>query len=277
MDNDDALVGRIFSRRDAIRLTARAGVGLAIAGMFRGSTSFAAPTTQPHLPLVASPTMTEGPFFVDEKLNRTDLTSGTTRKSVVNGLPLALAFTVYKLTGDKYAPLPGAQVDVWHADAAGVYSDEDHPMNHENTASEKWLRGYQLSDDDGNANFKTIFPGWYRGRAPHIHFKVRQMTPDGKSTADFTSQLFFHEADANRIYSQGIYAANGAHDTRNTDDGIFTERQKDGSMAGDYMLLDLTRSGAGYAAAFPIILTDANLNGRSGRAGFRGPPPRRRD
>ena len=76
------------------------------------------------LSCVATPEETIGPYFVDERLNRSDLTSGTTRRGVVDGVPLGLELAVYEVSGGACAPLSGAQVDVWHADALGTYSDE---------------------------------------------------------------------------------------------------------------------------------------------------------
>lgn len=262
MDQDDAIVGRVFTRREMMGSAAKLGLGLVAARMLVPSKASAAPTTQPRTPLVASPAMTEGPFFVDEKLNRSNLLEGTTRSSVIDGLPLALAVTVYQLTGDKPTPLKDAQVDVWHADAAGVYSGEDHRMNPENTANQTWLRGHQITDADGNANFATIFPGWYPGRTPHIHFKVRLFAADGKSAREFTSQWYFRDADATKIYAQPPYARRGRHNTRNEADGVYARRQADGSMAGEQMLLDLTAADKGFRTAFPIILTDGNLRTR---------------
>lgn len=223
---------------------------------------------QQEVRLVASPALTEGPFFVDEMLNRSDLIGDTTRPSVKNGVPLLLAVRLYKLADGKFAPLKGAMVDVWHCDAQGVYSDEDHPMNHENTAGQKWLRGHQVSDATGLVQFKTIVPGWYPGRTGHIHFKVRQ-TLDG-TTKEFTSQLFFDDAVMEGIYANSPYMLRGARDARNATDGIFRERQADGSVAGDQLLLDLKKAAKGYRAGFAVALTDDNL--RTGRRrGFRGP------
>src|SRR5205807_2237691 len=82
---------------------------------------------------------TEGPYFVDENLNRSDLTAGTSRASVVNGLPLALQLKVYQVSGSAVTPVSGAHVDIWHADALGVYSDEAV----QSTYGETWLRGFQ--------------------------------------------------------------------------------------------------------------------------------------
>jgi protocatechuate 3,4-dioxygenase beta subunit len=278
MDNDDALVGRILSRREALTAMARAGLVFAgggwIAGVARGSDG----PTNKKVHLVASPELTEGPFFVDEKLNRSDLVAGSTRLTVANGLPLHLSFSVYKLVGKDYKPLSGAHVDVWHADVAGVYSDESNPMNHEDTGHQTWLRGYQVTDANGIVRFKTIFPGWYPGRCPHIHFKVRTYSSANKSTAEFTSQVFFRDKDADKIYTVEPYASRISRDTTNESDGVFTERQFDGSMAGSHMLLDLVKAEKtkGYATQFAIVLTDGNLKAGSrgrGPGGPGGPPP----
>jgi protocatechuate 3,4-dioxygenase beta subunit len=277
MDFDDAMVGRILSRREALRIATQAGIGLALAGglgrIVRGDPA----ATQPaKSPLLVSPALTEGPFFVDENLNRSDLTAGTTRPSVVNGRQLALAFTVFKLTGTVYAPLNNAHMDVWHCDASGAYSDESNRMNRQDTSKQTWLRGYQVTDANGQVNFTTIVPGWYNGRTPHIHFKVRNFSPAGKSTAEFTSQLFFHDDDTDRIYANAPYNDHGKRDQRNEDDGIFGEREADGTTAGSHLLLDLKSDGGKLlTTSFAIVLTDQSLHAPRSRrrGGPDGPPP----
>lgn len=275
MENDDAMVGRIVSRREALRAVARGGLGLALVGAGR-TIGIASPVqgAGQKVHLVASPILTEGPFFVDENLNRSDLTKGSTRPSVKNGVPLQVSFTLLKLSGSDHTPLSQAHIDVWHADAIGVYSDENNPMNHENTSRQTWLRGFQVTDSAGSASFKTIFPGWYPGRTPHIHFKIRTYSTAAKATAEFTSQLFFKESDARRIYSVDPYTLAGERDTTNANDNVFNERQYDGSVAGEHMLLDLTKvsDSRAYTASFTVLLSDQNL--RSGRGGRQGGPPR---
>lgn len=276
MENDDATVGRILTRREAFQAAACAGFGLVALGGSRGfASSSELPFTPPGVHLVASPVLTEGPFFVDENLNRSDLIAGSTRHSVKNGVPLQVSFTLYKLSGSNHAPLKDAHIDVWHADAIGVYSDESNPMNHENTSRQTWLRGCQVTDGAGSAAFKTIFPGWYPGRTPHIHFKIRTYSAAAKATAEFTSQLFFKDADGGRIYRGDPYT--GRHDTTNANDNVYNERQYDGTSAGEHMLLDLKKlsGSAGYSANFTVVLTDQNLRaGRGGRQGGPGGPPR---
>ena len=277
MENDDAIVGTILTRRDALKAVAKAGFGLAAfsgAGRICRATPGVDALQKVHL--VASPVLTEGPFFVDENLNRRDLVSGTTRHSVKNGIPLQLCFAVYKLSDADHTPMKGAHVDVWHADAIGVYSDENNPMNHELTSRQTWLRGYQVTNDEGSVAFKTIFPGWYPGRTPHIHFKIRTYSSANTATAEFTSQVFFNDADATVIYTVDPYTLAGERDTSNANDNVYNERQYDGSRAGDHMLLDLKKldGSAGYSANFTVALTDQNL--RAGRGGRPGGPPRGR-
>jgi protocatechuate 3,4-dioxygenase beta subunit len=274
MDNDDATVGTILSRREALTLAARTSLGLAFGGLVLADADAAFQAkAQREVQLVASPAVTEGPFFVDEKLNRSNLLADTTRTAVVHGAPLTVTFTVYRLTNGKFAPLKGAMVDVWHCDALGVYSDEPAGMNAENTTSQKWLRGYQVTDENGVVKFTTIVPGWYRGRTTHIHFKVRQT--DGKTAKEFTSQIFFDDSVADGIFANAPYKLRGAREARNATDMVFTERQVDGSQAGEHLFVDLkkTGSGKGYEAKFAVALTDNNLRVGGGHRPRGGPPP----
>ena len=258
-DHDDQTIGRIFSRREALRLAGGAAAALATA-----RAAFGEPTTRPREPLVASPAMTEGPFFSDRNLNRRDLVAGADREAVTDGAPLALTMAVYRLTGGEYAPMPGVRVDLWQCDAVGVYSDFDHRMNHERTAGQTWLRGYQLTGDDGLVTFDTIVPGWYRGRTPHVHFKVRPPAQGGGPQKEFTSQLFFNIDELRPIYARPPYDAHGLPDRANEQDGIYSQRLPDGSRGGDQMLLDLaeTNDGRGYYTELPLLLADDTLQGR---------------
>jgi protocatechuate 3,4-dioxygenase beta subunit len=129
-------------------------------------------------------------------------------------------------------------VDVWHCDALGVYSDVQDASG--STVGQTFLRGYQVTDATGAAAFTTIYPGWYRGRAVHIHFKVR--TDNG---LEFTSQLFLDDALTDTVHQRDPYAGKGQRDTRNADDSIFRG-------GGDQLLLDARQDGDGYAATFQI-------------------------
>jgi protocatechuate 3,4-dioxygenase beta subunit len=158
---------------------------------------------------VITPLLTEGPFFVDEKLNRSDVISGQP------GLPLNLEISVYTASSATCAPVAGAQIDIWHANAAGYYSDVD------GATSENFLRGYQVTDPNGKVSFKTIYPGWYPGRTPHIHLKARMFNTNAQ-TLDATTQLFFDDAISDAVYAANApYNNRGTRHTRNANDDIY--------------------------------------------------------
>jgi protocatechuate 3,4-dioxygenase beta subunit len=200
-----------------------------------------ASATPSTLSCVVRPELTEGPYFVDEMLNRSDIRSDPSDGSVREGLPLQLGFRVGQVSGGVCTPLAGATVDVWHCDALGIYSDVADPGF--NTVGQKFLRGYQLSDANGAAQFITIYPGWYEGRTVHMHFKIR-VDVAGQSY-EFTSQLFFDDAVTDEVHAQLPYASKGQRTLRNDGDGIF-------QAGGNQLVLSLTPAAAGYAAAFDI-------------------------
>jgi protocatechuate 3,4-dioxygenase beta subunit len=184
---------------------------------------------------IVRPAMTEGPYFVDEKLNRADIRPDPTTGAVSAGVPLQLTMRVSSVQAAACTALPGAQVDIWHCDADGVYSDV------QGSAGTKFLRGYQLSDANGLVTFTTIYPGWYQGRAVHIHFKIRS------GGAEFTSQLFFDDTLTAEVFAKAPYASRGDGWLRNTSDGIFRN-------GGDQLMLAATPKGDSYEAAFDIGL-----------------------
>ena len=168
----------------------------ALAGLAAASGVAKSAFAQACLP---TPRSTEGPFYFDPKLDRSDITEGRP------GAPLELALRVVQ-AGD-CAPLEGTKIDVWHADALGAYS----------ARGETFMRGAQLTDDAGDARFRTVWPGWYRGRATHIHFKVWL---DGKNA--LTGQLYFPDEISDRIYREAApYAARQGRRMLNADDGLF--------------------------------------------------------
>jgi len=184
---------------------------------------------------------------VDAKLNRSDIRSDPGDGTARPGAPLRLTLRVSRLAAGACAPLPGAMVDLWHCDAAGVYSDVVDPGG--STVGKKFLRGYQLTDGEGLARFTTIYPGWYPGRAVHIHFKVRAAASGGR-VHDFTSQVFFDDALSDRVFAQAPYAARGQRRVVNARDGIFRQ-------AGAQLMLAVTPAAPGYAASFDLALETA--------------------
>ena len=182
---------------------------------------------------------------MDEKLNRSDIRTDPSDGSVKEGVPLDLAFNVSKVSDTSCAPLAGALVDVWHCDALGVYSDVRDPGF--DTRGQKFLRGYQVTDENGTARFTTIYPGWYQGRTVHIHFKIRT-DPDSEQGREFTSQLYFDDSITDQVHARAPYASKGQRTLRNDGDGIF----RDG---GDELMHPLTEDGqGGYVGTFDIGL-----------------------
>jgi protocatechuate 3,4-dioxygenase beta subunit len=241
MDRDDRPRGTVLSRREALALLGAAGVTV-LAGPrpVRGQSG----TRQS--PCVVRPEQTEGPYFVDERLHRMDLRADPTDGSVAPGVPLELSLVVSRLAEAQCRPLAGIQVDVWHCDHRGVYSDVRDPSF--DTTGKRFLRGYQLTDDQGRARFTTIYPGWYRGRTVHIHFKLRSPAA-ARPGFEFTSQLYFDDALTDRVFAAAPYAERGARSTRNTADGIFRR-------GGPDLLLDVRpqERGGGYAGEFHVAL-----------------------
>jgi protocatechuate 3,4-dioxygenase beta subunit len=251
LDDDDRLVGRVLSRREMLALFGATGATVVAASMGQralgqepdasaplGSTSPAADVPS----CIVRPELTEGPYFVDAQLMRSDIRTDPATGAVSDGLPLALTFLVSAVEGSTCAALPGALVDVWHCDAQGVYSGVSDPGL--DTTAQAFLRGSQLTDATGSASFVTIFPGWYRGRAVHIHFKLRT-DPGEASGLEFTSQLFFTDEATADAYATPAYAARGTQDTPNSADFIFAD-------GGDQLLLDLRPTNDGFTAVFPI-------------------------
>jgi protocatechuate 3,4-dioxygenase beta subunit len=110
-----------------------------------------------------------------------------------------------------------------------------------NTVGQKFLRGYQLTDASGLALFTTVYPGWYSGRAVHIHFKIRS------GGLEFTSQLYFDESLTDQVHSQSPYNGKGRRNTLNSQDGIY-------QGGGSQLLLSAAPEGSGYGATFDVAL-----------------------
>jgi len=191
------------------------------------------------------PPQTEGPFFVDDEPNRSDIRSDPKSGALRPGVPLRLGFRVSQLAGNACTALAGARVDVWQSDAEGRYSDTGGLGPGASTRGQQFLRGYQLTDAGGAADFLTIVPGGYAGRAVHVHFKIRTVDRSGRMR-DFTSQLYFDDAFIARIYAYAPYAGRRRWLT-NAEDGIF----RDG---GSELLLAPEPDREGYAATFDVAL-----------------------
>ena len=190
---------------------------------------------------VLTAALTEGPYFVDELLNRSDIRTDPVTGAVSTGIPLALTFNVSRVANSACTPLTGAYLDVWHCDATGTYSDVSG-------SSRKFLRGYQITDANGVAAFTTIYPGWYSGRAVHIHFKLRLFAGSTK-TYEFTSQFFFDDSLTDSVYTQSPYSSRGSRDLRNTSDGIYNSLSTT-DRAG--LTLQTSKTTDGYAGVINL-------------------------
>lgn len=248
-----------ISRRGAL-----AGIAGSAAALTGRGASAAAPAARPaQRPSTAgvchmTPRMVEGPFYFDSDLVRGDITEGR------DGVPLRLALQV--TDGATCAPIPGARVDVWHCDATGQYSGYDGQGDDRSitTKGEKFLRGTQTTDADGEVRFDTIYPGWYRGRTTHIHFKVLL---DDK--AMLTGQMYFPDALSEYIFTNvAPYKERTAkRDTLNSTDWI-------AGADGDHVTyVNIREEADAYAATLVIGVDRAAEPEREGFGRPPGPPP----
>jgi protocatechuate 3,4-dioxygenase beta subunit len=241
---------RDYSRREMLRFIGTAAAA-ALAGCGRGrqgpedligSQATAVAAVLPAC--VVRPEQTEGPYFIDEKLNRSDIRADPSGGSVKPGAPLRLTFHISRIDGRSCKPLSGALVDIWHCDALGIYSDvRDASFD---TRGKKFLRGYRTTNTNGVSEFLTIYPGWYAGRAVHIHFKIRT-EPGPRRAHEFTSQIYFDESVTDKVHAQAPYNRKGHRSTTNDKDFIF----RDG---GKQLMPVLTKEAEGYTAKFELGL-----------------------
>jgi protocatechuate 3,4-dioxygenase beta subunit len=177
---------------------------------------------------VLTPELTEGPYYVAGERLRRNITEGK------GGVALRLRLTVVNASSCK--PIRNAAVDIWHCDALGVYSGAIA-----GNPGTNFLRGVQRTDAKGVATFDTIYPGWYQGRAVHIHVKVHVA-----GNVVHTGQLFFPARITNAVYRRTPYSTHGATpDTLNAADSIF----RNGGSKG---MLSLAKSGGGYVGSIAM-------------------------
>jgi protocatechuate 3,4-dioxygenase beta subunit len=200
-------------RREVIAagvLTAAAAIGLprflgsnaeeSAAVIKRGSDALASATQ-----CTLTKELTEGPYYVANEPTRQNVTEG------IEGTPLILSFRVVDAKTCK--PIPKADVEIWHASPEGEYSAFDNARK-----ETSYLRGHQIANAKGVAKFITVFPGWYSGRAPHIHLKVHA---DGRDI--HTGQVFFKTAVAKKVYAKAPYNGRDGELVFNSSDNIYSE------------------------------------------------------
>lgn len=175
-----------------------------------------------------TPELTEGPYYLNDHLLRADIRED--RRGVLLDLCLPV------MSSAACRAIKGATVEIWHADAIGVYSGFGSGQG------KSFLRGGVKTDSHGLARFRTIYPGWYRGRAVHIHVKVHV-----SGNVVHTGQLFFRDPTTDAVYQHTPYATRGARDTRNTQDNIY-------ASGGRQSVVALRRSGPGYVGTKALFV-----------------------
>ena len=162
-----------------------------------------------------SPRETKGPFGTKTpaQLMQANIKSDRT------GIALLINLSVVDKTNN-CEPLVGGHIDVWHCDKDGFYSEYgNHPMQRNDFTAAHFLRGRQTTDASGNVSFLSIYPGWYHGRAPHIHIEV--FDKSGKSL--LITQVAFPEDISDKVYSSSLYSTRGKADTSNNRDNVFSD------------------------------------------------------
>ncbi len=176
---------------------------------------------------VLTPEQTEGPYYIANELVRRNITEGR------RGTPLTLrAFVVDAAT---CKPIKGAAVDVWHADAGGVYSGFGA-----GASSRSFMRGIQKTNAKGLALFRSVYPGWYQGRTVHIHVKVHL-----GGNVVHTGQLYFPDAVTDAAYRKAPYTSRPGRDIRNATDSVYRN-------GGKKSLMRVRKNGAGYVATITM-------------------------
>src|SRR6266704_1553604 len=195
-----------FTRRGSlIRVGGFLAAGLAAGGWKVATSDGAGPAgvASGAVTCVLTPEQTEGPYYIAKELVRRNITEGRP------GTPLTLRAFVVDASTCK--PIKGAAVDIWHADAGGVYSGFG-----QGAASRTFMRGIQRTNARGLALFRTVYPGWYQGRTVHIHVKVHF-----GGNVLHTGQLYFPDTLTDAVYRNAPYASRPNRDVRNADDSIY--------------------------------------------------------
>lgn len=190
-------------------------------------------TTQPSCE--RTPSKTEGPFYFDAGHVRRDITEGKP------GTPLLVEFKLVE--AGSCAPVPDAFVDIWHTDADGLYSGyREQGDDRVDTSGQTFLRGKQMTDSDGLAEFETIYPGAYPGRTIHIHFKV--YTDERRL---LTSQMHFPDEVTDEIFQSEPYSSQSPRDTTNENDRVISGGSSDQALLGQ-----VTSNGDGYRVSLTV-------------------------
>ncbi len=220
-----------------------------------------------------TPELTEGPYWVNTMLRRSNVRANSNGTNHQPGVPLSLYINVLD-SSRNCKPLNGVAVDIWHANARGIYSDESaqtsgggDSKSAENTIAENFLRGYQITGKDrgvarrptdGQVSFQTIWPGWYTGRAIHIHVRVRKLQASGATISGYTTQIFFTDT-ANRH----VFSSAAPYNTRGPEDDPTTDENDSVLTSADFATNIVRVRGSiatGYSATFNIAIDNAEVD-----------------
>jgi len=225
---------RKMGRREALAAMGAASAAIALgcgdspASPSATTSSGSTTTTSTNAACAVTPTETVGPYPSLTDLFRSDI------RETKQGTQLTLTIKVVNVSGG-CAPVSGANVEIWHVDAAGNYSQ------YGTQTTQTYLRGIQTTNSNGEVTFVTIYPGWYQGRATHIHVEV---TINGVSRK--VTQMAFPETVNNTVHTSGVYSSRGNNPMSNSSDGIFSDSLSSEIVtpAGD--------PNSGYAATFQV-------------------------
>jgi protocatechuate 3,4-dioxygenase beta subunit len=182
------------------------------------------PSSAASVSCVLTPEQTEGPYYIAGEKLRRNITEGRP------GVPLLLH--AYVVDATTCRPIRNAAVDIWHADAGGVYSGFGA-----GASSRTFMRGIQRTNAKGLAVFRTVYPGWYQGRTVHIHVKVHI-----GGNVVHTGQLYFRDSLTDAVYRRAPYSARPNRGTRNAADPIYR-------AGGSRSLLSVKKNGTGIYVA----------------------------
>jgi protocatechuate 3,4-dioxygenase beta subunit len=212
-----------LTRRQTIGAIGTIGAGAMLGGGLRlGGPGDAVSAAEAAAACTLTAEQEEGPFFVNlERIRRNVVETRS-------GVPLLLRIKVINAATCKV--IKGAAIDIWHADAVGRYSDESS----NGTSGQTWLRGVQLTNSSGIAEFKTIYPGFYQGRTPHIHVKVHiggsaRGSKYSGGRVSHNGQLFFSESISDQVYKLAPYTQDPNSLTRHSADRIYKQQHGSGS------------------------------------------------
>jgi protocatechuate 3,4-dioxygenase beta subunit len=227
MDEHSHSDGALLTRRGSLARLGGVVAAILGAGAWRSGV-FGPDAAAGAVTCVLTPEQTEGPYYIPSEKLRRNIIEGKP------GIPLTLRATV--VDASTCRPIAGAAVDVWHCDAAGVYSGFGQA-----TGNRTFLRGIQRTDANGLAILRTIYPGWYPGRTVHIHVKVH-----AGGDVVHTGQLYFSDALTDAVYRKAPYTRRPGRTTRNRDDPVFAD-------GGRNSLLKVRRTKAGgYVGAITM-------------------------